>query len=1520
MSPILANFSFSAMSVEGNLLAPAILKEIANSSASGQTESDYHMPRGVTLRDELARYFRIGQATFRHLHFSSAPSLDATTGFTYDLLVNVLGFSTVSAAGVLTHDGHQFPIALQALGGRVPIVVVPPAEGLESPSAFLRPDGRRRSAAIALQDWLNVNDGTLWGLCTNGNAIRLLRDNRSLTRPAFIEFDLQQIFENEDFASFTMLWLLLHATRFGQTEALVSDCPLERWREAGAKTGEVALRHLAANVHEALLALANGFLEQPANNDLRSRLASGALPLSSASGEGHSFFSQLLRLVYRLIFLLAAEDRDLLHPPDTEARLRDLYALGYSAGSLRDRAVRRAAWDNFDDRWQGLRLTFRALAHGEPRLGLPALGGLFSADQTPDLDRLALSNRSLFRAIYSLAWLRTAAGPVPVNWRDMQTEELGSVYEGLLELAPRLADTGRAIIFAEGIETKGNERKTSGSYYTPDALVEVLLDSALDPVLDRIEAESAGASNDACAELLKVTVIDPACGSGHFLLAAARRIATRVARLRANGVPTQEDYRLAVRDVVRLCIYGVDRNPMAVELSRVALWIETVEPGKPLGFLDANLRCGDSLLGVFSLDALRQGIPEAAYKPLAGDDKAIAKVFAARNREDLKGQARLDFSGRPTSLPVPPNLADSALTLRLLPEDSERDVEARARAFDAMRSNPELTKWFDAADLYTGAFLVAKTAPAGGSDPNKELPGQPLVPVTSHVWSRLQGAQVFGPLLGAAKQKVGAAYAFHWPLEFPHIFLSSYSGRKGFDVILGNPPWEVMQLDEEEYFMSRLPEVAVLTGSKRKKAIARLQEDDPRAHAQYVFDLHTYEATNEFTRSSGRFELTARGKINTYSLFAELASMLTSSFGRAGIIVPTGIATDSSTARFFGNLVENERLISLHDFQTGLGFFDRIGHARFKFSLLVIGPKYSAREGISFSFFSRTIEEFGDNRKHFNLSTRDIALVNPNTKTAPTFRTKQDALLTTSIYGRVPVLRNEAEGTSGNPWKVQFRQGLFNMTSDSDLFETAEHLAEIGCERRGLEWHSSSIADAGEISDSRYVPLYEGKLIHQFDHRWATYDGDESRDVLVAEKGDAQFEITARSWVRISELARQIASLSWRYDWLLGWRDITNATNERTVIAAVFPLTAVGNNLPIMLFGNDIHPIRIAALLGCLCSLVFDFVARHKVGGTHLNFFIYEQLPVLPPEHYSEADLAFLVPRVLELTYTSCSLSSFARDLGYDQPPFQWDEGRRALLRSELDAWYARAYGVSRDELRFILDPMDLLGADYPSETFRGLKSNEIRLYGEYRTQRLVLEAWDRQSAGRTPASELVTIPPVITSVPPVAAVNYADLPEGTWINRALISDRDADAYGALAAVIHALQVPTQQDIVRLAYRCALIPRKLTPLLDHTKRGIWLRLVGREAQPGPDNVTEMAAIVDAPFGQAFRTLRSQGAIVENRATGTWALGTAISGLDFTAPLESRARFALDAVRSIGLDQLIGSMHPEEIAWLERRFA
>jgi hypothetical protein len=619
--------AFDAITVEGALISPAVVARIAQHRADGQTDADYGVPKGLTLRDEIARYFRIGQAMFKELMVTETPSPSATVNFVERLLRDVFGFADIRRVGTRKIGDRQFTITLDSLGERVPVVVVPPVDDLDRPSTHLTTDGRRRSAASALQDWLNAGESALWGICANGVGLRLVRDNASLTRPAHIEADLRRIFESDAFADFTALWLLIHSSRFGLPGTPTSDCALERWRDAGQKEGVTARDKLRDGVEAALLSLGNGFLSHSNNTALRETLHSGALSLPD-------FFSQLLRLVYRLIFLLAAEDRNLLHPRDTAAAPRKLYAEGYSVGALRDRAVRRSARDGHYDRWEGLLVTFIALAGAEKRLGLPALGGLFAPDVITDLEGARLANRNLMDAIFRLAWLREPSGLVPVNWRDMETEELGSVYESLLELTPRLTDDGRGFAFAEGGETKGHARKTTGSYYTPDSLVQILLDGALDPVLNRVEAKAV----DPVAALLSVTVLDPACGSGHFLLAAARRIATRLARARAGGVAGPTDYRHALRDVARACIHGVDRNPMAVELTKVALWIETVEPGKPLGFLDVNIRCGDSLLGVFDLKALGQGIPNAAYKPRSGDDKETATHFEKRNKAEREGQ------------------------------------------------------------------------------------------------------------------------------------------------------------------------------------------------------------------------------------------------------------------------------------------------------------------------------------------------------------------------------------------------------------------------------------------------------------------------------------------------------------------------------------------------------------------------------------------------------------------------------------------------------------------------------------------------------------------------------------------------------------------------------------------------------------------------------------------------------------------------------------------------------------------
>ncbi len=285
-----------------------------------------------------------------------------------------------------------------------------------------------------------------------------MRANASLTREAFIEADLAQIFQNDDAASIALLWLLIHFTSFGTSDAPPHDCALERWREEGAREGAAARKRLAGQVQQALAILGTGFLE--ANPKLAQKVQSGDY-------DRLEFKNDLLRLVYRLLVLMVAEDRNLLHPPSAMPEARALYAPGYSLTPLRAQSVRRATWDRHHDRYEGLKIVFRALARGEPRLGLPALGGLFAHDFLPTLEAARLKNRALMEALDRLSSLDEGTGLVPVNWSAMETEERGSVYESLLELEPQLAEGGRRLTFAtKGAETRGNQRKTTGSYYT----------------------------------------------------------------------------------------------------------------------------------------------------------------------------------------------------------------------------------------------------------------------------------------------------------------------------------------------------------------------------------------------------------------------------------------------------------------------------------------------------------------------------------------------------------------------------------------------------------------------------------------------------------------------------------------------------------------------------------------------------------------------------------------------------------------------------------------------------------------------------------------------------------------------------------------------------------------------------------------------------------------------------------------------------------------------------------------------
>lgn len=762
-----AQLAFEALSIEGGLLSPDWLSRAAQLGAGGQSEADYRVPKGLALRDEIGRYWRIAQAQWSDLAAGRAGQGDArplAERFVGGLLRDCFGFGSLAAVEPAVLSERSYPIGFAALAGRVPVIIAPAGSGVDALSPAFGDGGRRRSAFGLAQEYLNAQEGALWGLVSDGLTLRIVRDNASLTRPAWIEADLQRIFTEERYADFAALWLLAHETRFGRPDQPVTDCSLEAWRNAGREEGTRARDHLRRGVEEALIAFGQGFLGHPDNVALRAALQSGALPT-------RDYFNQLLRLVYRLLFLLTVEERGVLHPEDAGEQAKGLYAAGYGLRRLRERSVRRSAHDRHSDLWEATKIVFRGVERGEPRLGLPALAGIFAQGHCPALDTARLENRALLLGVFKLSWLREAAGLSRVNWRDMGPEELGSVYESLLELVPRITQDGRQFAFAEGRETKGNARKTTGSYYTPDSLVQVLLDSALEPVVKDTLASNPG---DPVAALLGLAVVDPACGSGHFLLAAARRLASHVARLQANGTPSAAEFRHAVRQVVGRCIHGVDLNPMAVELCKVSLWMEAVEPGLPLTFLDSHVQHGNALLGT-TPELMANGIPDAAWDPIEGDDKKIASALKKRN------QAAKEGGQRGLALFSAPTRNEAAVVARAVAEleaASDANPEALTRKqsqWDGILGSAEYRHQKLVADAWCAAFVWPKQpGPLSDAAPTNEL------------WRQLRDGQgAPSELTTRTVAELAEQYRFfHWHLQFPQVF-----ARGGFDVVLGNPPY-----------------------------------------------------------------------------------------------------------------------------------------------------------------------------------------------------------------------------------------------------------------------------------------------------------------------------------------------------------------------------------------------------------------------------------------------------------------------------------------------------------------------------------------------------------------------------------------------------------------------------------------------------------------------------------------------------------------------------------------------------------
>ena len=636
-----------------------------------------------------------------------------------------------------------------------------------------------------------------------------------------------------------------------------------------------------------------------------------------------------------------------------------------------------------------------------------------------------------------------------------------------------------------------------------------------------------------------------------------------------------------------------------------------------------------------------------------------------------------------------------------------------------------------------GAFgdpidIAAGTAPAGGDTDE---------------------SRHFARLLERARELAAAERFLNWQIAFPGVWSRWESAERhgGFDAVIGNPPWDRMKLQQVEWFAARRPAIAhSRRAADRKRMVRALREDGDALAVEFERANEQTDSAVRVARTGGDYPWLSRGDLNIYSLFVERAMNLVHPQGVVGLLAPSGIASDKTAAPFFQSVATGGRLRALYDFENRKTFFPDV-HASFKFCVFVAG-RAPVEEPAQCAFYLHEVSELADPERRFPLTAEDFARVNPNTGTASIFRTRRDAELTTAIYRRLPVLVDRSTGEEVRAWPVKYVR-MFDMTIDSGLFRTREELEE----REGAWPMGGNRFDspAGE-----WLPLYEGKMVQAFDHRAAGIVVDPSRlhrpaqprSASLEQHRDPDWTPAPQFWVEHSRVAvvrsdtggEEARDETMRFEsdaegcsWWIGWKDVTAPTNVRTVIAAAIPRSGVGNTFPILLPDGD-HDAFVAGaplILANLNATPLDYVARQKVQGQHLNWYIVEQLPVVPLDRYETMRFgpktAAEVVRevVLELTCTAHDMAHFARDMGHVDdvgavnPPFPWDEDRRLRLRAKLDAVYFHLYGITgRDDVRYVYS------------TFPIVERQETAVHGYYLTRDSCLAWMNALAAGRPDA------------------------------------------------------------------------------------------------------------------------------------------------------------------------------------------
>lgn len=1060
---------YNCINIQGNLISEEILQKIEQAEAQGQLATDFGLEPGSNIRSEIEYAWSRIKLDWKHFNDKSQ-NLPASDPYGTTLsrrwmeqFLSSLGFDlSRPKSGLLGDNNHSYTISHTAENlDLLPIHIV----GFSEPS---HPDKNtldiktsggtsKFSPHGTMQEYLNVTEN-IYGIATNGLFLRLIRDSGRLIKLTYVEFDIKRMMDEDKYSEFTLLYRLLHASRFPRNKAEADQCLLEKYYQDSIETGNRIRDGLSLAVKESLVALGKGFLQHEHNTSLREKIHAGTL-------SSKDYYRQLLRIIYRFLFLMVTEERDLVYDPEDKSErtqtLKKYYLLYYSIARLRKLSESHYVYEEqFNDLWQGLVNTFLLFEGGSngKKLGIQPLNGdLFSFSAIADLQGSLINNRLLLECVKNLNEFKDEnKNLVAINYRSLDVEELGSVYEGLLELHPVIenieASNPAHINFTFH---EGTDRKTTGSYYTRPELVNELIKSALIPVIEERLKEHTGNTAAQVKALLKLKVCDAAAGSGHMLLAAARTIAWYVARVQSGEEnPAPSVYRKCLREVIQHCIYAVDYNPDAVELCKLALWLEGHNSGRPLSFLDHKIRNGNSLVGVTDLSVLQKGIPDDAFNPVTGDDKKICQELKKDNAKYNKTkQATLDFDQ--TSKLDTTALTDDYKELENIQQDDVEGVKQVKTKFEKFRNNHTWFKDWQACNLWTAAFFWNYTEENKQAVPNSERLAKFLN----------NPAAAYGPMISKSDALSMEHKFFHWPLEFPDVY-----EQGGFDVVLGNPPWERIKLQEQEYFSNKDLNVAkAKTAAERKKVVKAIELTNPKLYSEFILACRTADSNAKFIRFSNRFPLTSRGDINTYTIFTEHARYISNDQSRIGLVIPSGIATDETTSVFFADIVNNQSLVSLYGFENEGGFFPGVMH-NFKFALLTLSRKKTLNPDLVFSIWD--INELKNEDRHFTLSKEDFELLNPATKTCPLFKFKDDAEITKQIYKTNVTLANYEKKQSG--W-IYNATSMLHMTNDSQNFKTEDELIHFSKNK-------NYFIDEGNI----YIPVYEAKMIYFYDHRYAS--------------------------------------------------------------------------------------------------------------------------------------------------------------------------------------------------------------------------------------------------------------------------------------------------------------------------------------------------------------------------------------------------------------------------------------------------